>query len=89
MDAMNSKTGNANNLPIIGLLIAGVAALLAFTQQPSLWVGIAQVVAIAVIALGIQQQGQTQHSLRQAFEEIHQALEGKNPPSFSAFDYPH
>ncbi|MCG9720476.1 methyl-accepting chemotaxis protein [Shewanella sp. Isolate7] len=89
MDAMNSKTGNANNLPIIGLLIAAVAALLAFTQQPSLWVGIAQVIAIAVIALGVQQQGQLQHNLRQAFDEIRQAINGKNPPSFSAFDYPH
>ncbi|WP_281213016.1 methyl-accepting chemotaxis protein [Shewanella insulae] len=89
MDAINSKTGNPSSLSFIGLLVAAVAALLAFTQQPSLWVGIAQVVAIAIIALGIQRQGQMRQDLRQAFEEITQAIKGSNPPSFSAFDYPH
>ncbi|ASJ95191.1 methyl-accepting chemotaxis protein [Shewanella marisflavi] len=89
MDAMNTKTDKTNSLPIIGLLIAAVAALLAFTQQPSLWVGITQVVAIAIIAMGIPQQGQMKQNLQQAFEEIHRAISGKNPPSFSSFDYPH
>ncbi|QYK01516.1 methyl-accepting chemotaxis protein [Shewanella psychrotolerans] len=89
MDAMNSSNLKTNSMPIIGLMLSVLAAGLAFTQQPSLWIGATQLIAIAFIAVGIQKESQIKRRFQQGFSELLTAVEAKTPPSFSHIDLPH